>query len=201
MAENFQQSQRGLRSETRVPILLAEYRALYDLLRLRLDAMDRRVPLAAGTLGAVLAGIPTMPPTSQVVMLVLHPASVAWLVASAAGHARSKEDHLRRIAEIEVAINEFVGAELVAFQSRHPGRGRFVSGRSGRISVLATATGSLAALLCCGAFFEATHPPPVSLMAYWAYLSGIAFGIAATLLRLRHYRYVKAPPASRLILP
>lgn len=202
MSEIFRDSSnREIGPETASQIALAEYRALYDLLRLRLNAMDRRVPFAAGTLGAALAGIPSMPPMPSVVMLILLPASLAWLVATATGHARSKEDHLRRIAEIELAVNELAGRELLAFQSRHPSQGRFVSGRSGRISVLATATGALAALGCCGAFYEATQPPPVSLLAYFVYLVLIAAGVAYSLIRLRRYRYRKAPAPVRLVLP
>ena len=94
----------------------------------------------------MLAGIPAMEPVSAFVTLLILPASVAWLVATAASHACSKEAHLRRIAEIELSVNEIAGRELLAFQSRHPGRGRAVSGRSGQTTLLAPASGALAVL-------------------------------------------------------
>jgi hypothetical protein len=47
--------------ETRIQILLEEYRALYRLLTFRLTAMDRRLPAIGGTLGALLGSTTAMP--------------------------------------------------------------------------------------------------------------------------------------------
>lgn len=184
-----------------ISVLLEEYRALYDLVRFRLEAMDRRLPLTAGAIGAVLAGVPTMPPVSGFVVLLILPPSVAWLVATVASHARAKEDHLRRIAEIELSVNEIAGRELLVFQSRHPGRGRYVSGRSGRTTLLAAASGALAVLGGSGLLFHTRHPPTLSLYAYFGYLILAATAVVGSLLRLRRYRYVKPPPRVQLVLP
>jgi hypothetical protein len=184
-----------------IRVLLEEYRALYGLLRFRLEALDRRLPLAAGTIGVVVAGIPSMPPESGFVMLLILPPTVAWLVATMASHARAKEDHLRRIAEIELSVNEIAGRELLVFQSRHPGRGRFVSGRSGRTTLLAAASGTLAVLGGSGLLFHARHPPTLSLYAYFGYLILAAAAVVGSLLRLRRYRYVKPPSRVQLVLP
>lgn len=181
--------------------LLAEYDALYGLLRFRLEAMDRRLPVAAAAIGAALAGIPTMQPASRVVILLLLPPGLAWLVGTATGHARSKEDHLRRIAEIEETVNEIAGRELLQFQSTHPSRGKFVSGRSGQISVLATASGALAALVACGVFYWTANPIPPTITVYFAYLTAVATSILRSLLRLGRYRYTKSPPRPRLVGP
>ena len=44
----------GVSVETRIQVLLEEYRALYALLTFRLTAMDRRLPAIGGALAAAL---------------------------------------------------------------------------------------------------------------------------------------------------
>ena len=182
-----------------IRVLLEEYRALYRLLQFRMETIDQRMPLVAGGLGGLLLGIPALPTISARVALVILPATVTWAVVAAFSHARAKEDHLRRIAEIEVEVNELAGRQLLVFQSRHPGQGRYVGGRSGRTATLAITTGAFCVLAACGVFFAGSQPSARILGAFVAYVGVSAGTIAADLLRLRRYRYEKPPP--RLILP
>ena len=182
-----------------IRVLLEEYRALYGLLQFRMETIDRRMPLVAGGLGALLLGIPSLPAVSAVVALMILPATVAWAVVATFSHARAKEDHLRRIAEIEVEVNELAGRQLLVFQSRHPGQARYVGGRSGRAATAAVATSAFSVLAACGVFFAGIQPSTRILAAYVAYVGVSAGTIAANLVRLRRYRYEKPPP--RVILP
>jgi len=79
---------------------------MYSLLLFRLVAMDRRLPIAGGGIVVALAGSAAMPDELRLATLVVLPASLAWLVWTTANHARSKEDHLRRIDEIEPEVNK-----------------------------------------------------------------------------------------------
>ncbi|MBU0637772.1 MAG: hypothetical protein KKB50_02830 [Planctomycetes bacterium] len=182
-----------------IRVLLEEYHALYGLLRFRMETIDRRMPLVAGGLGGLLLGIPALPTISARVALMVLPATVTWAVVATFSHTRAKEDHLRRIAEIEVEVNELAGRQLLVFQSRHPGQGRYVGGRSGRTAALAIATGAFSVLAACGVFFAGSQSSTRILGAYVAYVGVSAGTIAANLLRLRRYRYEKPPP--RVILP
>lgn len=101
----------------RIDVLLEEYRALYALVQFRMTALDRRVPLAGSTLAFSLGGAFIAPLHVQIVVLVVLPLAVLWLVRTTINHARSFEDALRRIEQIEVRVNELASEELMAFQS------------------------------------------------------------------------------------
>jgi len=177
--------------ETRIQILFEEYRALYSLLTFRLTAMDRRLPAIGGTLAGILCSIPAMPDETRLAFLLGLPLAVLWLFLTTVQHARSKEDHLRRIDEIERRLNELAGEELLVFQSRHPNKGRFPGGRTGFAAVLAILIACLIMLGAC--MYTAQTPRPLlaktGLDAYAAYLAACACIMLVATLRLSRYRY------------
>jgi hypothetical protein len=185
-----------LTMEARIQVLLEEYRALYRLLTFRLGAIDRRLPVAGGTLGALLGATTAMPPDTKLAFLLGLPVALLWLLLSTVQHARSKEDHLRRIDEIERLVNRLAGEELLVFQSRHPNKQGTTAGRCGFgavLSVLSTCSLMLAA--CC--FLVSTPPgllPLSGILAYYLYNACIAGMMLHAVIRLRHYRY-RRPPA------
>lgn len=127
----------------RIQILLEEYRSLNSLLLFRLAAMDRRLPVSVGIITAAMASILVVPAESRMALLLVTPPALFWLVRSTAQHARAKEDHLRRIDEVERAINSIAGEELLVFQSHRPIGSRVAAGRTGSITVVAVSSGRL----------------------------------------------------------
>ncbi len=191
----------NLTKEARIQVLLEEYRALYGLLTFRLGAMDRRLPVAGGTLGALLGATTAMPADTKLAFLLGLPVALLWLLLSTVQHARAKEDHLRRIDEIERLVNRLAGEELLVFQSRHPNKRRMPAGRSGFgtvLSVLSTCWMMLAA--CC--FLVSTPPRLLQLggtLAYCLYIAGFAGVMLHVVIRLRQYRYRRPPTNGRPI--
>lgn len=182
----------GLSSKDRIQVLLEEYRALYGLLRFRLDAMDQRLPLAGGVLISVLGGLSSMPPDVRQVLLLTLPAAIVWLGRMTIAHARSKEDIKRRIDELEQRINEIAGEELLAFQSRHLGRNR-VGGRTGMATVLAVVTLCLTMLAACGYLFGASAASTSVMLGYDAFITGAGLHLAFLAWGLGRYRYRESP--------
>ena len=182
--------------ETRIQILLEEYRALYSLLTFRLTAMDRRLPAIGGTLAGILGSATAMPDQARLSFLLGLPIAVLWLFLSTVQHARSKEDHIRRIDEIERLINRLAGEELLVFQSRHPNKARHAGGRTGFGSVLAVLSVCLIMLGAC--MYTVQIPRPLlthdKLGMYAVYLSGCAALMLAATLRLSRYSYRRPPP-------
>jgi hypothetical protein len=183
----------GIRLETRIQVLLEEYRALYRLLEFRLTSMDRRLPVATGTLGVVLGTVAAIPPNTQTVFLVGLPAALAWLLTTTVAHARAKEDHLRRIDEIERSVNQLAGEELLVFQSRHPNRKK-AAGRTGQGTILALLTACETMLWGCAYFFQACARPATIEAAYLGYVACIAIYLFAPVVALSRYSYRKPPP-------
>ena len=177
--------------ETRIQILFEEYRALYSLLTFRLTAMDRRLPAIGGTLAGILCSIPAMPDETRLAFLLALPLAVLWLFLTTVQHARSKEDHLRRIDEIERRVNKLAGEELLVFQSRHPNKARYPGGRTGFSAVLAILTVCLIMLGACAYTIEVPNHLLTSkgLATYTAYLSGCAALMLAATVRFSRYIY------------
>lgn len=186
-----------LTEQERIQVLVEEYRALYGLLSFRLSAVDRRLPVAGGALGAVLGGFTALPADTKLIVLLAMPPALIWLVRTTVNHSRSKEDVLRRIDEVERQVNQIAGEELLAFQSRHPNRGQSVSGRSGSSIVFAVLAFCMTALAGCA--YLAGHAAitvPGLLVDYWILLVLAGLDISLAVVRLRRYRYRKAPPES-----
>lgn len=184
-----------------IRVLIEEYRALYGLLSFRLAAVDQRLPLVGGALMAVLGSASTLPSTAQFGVLLAMPMALAWLLRLTVFHARSKEDVLRRIDEIERHVNQIAGEELLAFQSRHPSRARTISGRTGMGTVSSVLSFCLMGLLGCLALMVSQRPGDPRLLAgYAAYICIAAVDFVHVVLRLRLYRYTKAPAEGALIV-
>lgn len=182
--------------ETRIQILLEEYRVLYGLLTFRLTAMDRRLPAIGGTLAALLGSTTAMPDPTRLAFLLGLPVALLWLFLSTVQHARSKEDHVRRIDEIERLVNRLASEELLVFQSRHPNKARHAGGRTGFASVFAILSVCLIMLGAC--MYSVQIPRPLltheKLATYAAYLAGCAALMLTATIRLSRYSYRRPPP-------
>lgn len=196
----------ALNAADRIGVMFEEYRALYGLLSFRLAAVDQQLPVVAGALMAVVSSIDALPANPQLAVLLAVPVTICWWMRTTVAHARSKEDVLRRIDEIERLVNQLAGEELLAFQSRHPNRRRAVGGRTGVSAVSSVFALSLAGLLgCLAAVIQRATVPPHLMAAYLAYIGLGAADLVHVLIRLRHYGYAKAPPppptVSRVLKP
>lgn len=177
----------------RIDVLLAEYDSLNALLLFRLTAMDRRLPATVGFMAAAIASVLALPTDLRVVVLIATPAAILWSNRTTIQHARAKEDHLRRIAEIEQQVNSIAGEELMRFQSRHPNRAAIVAGRTGRSIIFATTISSLLMLTLCGFLFR-SGTGLVPLPLYLTYLGAIVVDIVVGLIQLDRYAYRPREP-------
>lgn len=123
-------------SDTLLEALFEEYRAMYQLALFRLTALDRRVPVASGGIAVLLGAITVLPVEAQYAALLTLPIVLIWLLRTTINHARSFEDAIRRIEQLEQSINDQAGQDLIGFQSKHPSRGRTTGGRTGRETVI-----------------------------------------------------------------
>jgi len=82
---------------------------MYGLASYRLAALEGRVPVLGAALTAFLGSIAVLPPSIQVVLFFGLPVALYWFVRTTVNHARSLEDVLRRIEEIECSINGLTG--------------------------------------------------------------------------------------------
>jgi hypothetical protein len=181
----------------RIRVLLEEYRALNALLMVRLQVTDQRLPWIGGLLAAIVGSLAQLPGDLRLMVLLAAPALSASFFQTVAAHARSKEDVLRRLDEIERQVNRLAREELLVFQSQHPNRKRAVGGRSGQSTLLAILVLCLVSLTACGFLFvREVGAATVWLAPYVAYLLGAAAGLASNLRRLARYRYEKAPPGT-----
>lgn len=185
---------------SRIQILLHEYEALYRLATFRMASLDRRIPLIGATLTAFLSSLVVLPRPAQAVLLIQLPAVLVWFLRTTATHACSFEDALRRIEEIELAINRIAQAELLAFQSRHPSRGRLVGGRTGTETVFSTFAAAVIMLTSCGYLAVAVAAFDTTILQlYLLFLTATLVALIKALHDWRRYRYSKplnlAPPA------
>ena len=112
----------------------------------RITSLDRRVPVAATGIIALLSALVLLPEEARLAALWTLPIVLVWLLRTTINHARSFEDAIRRIDQIEQKINGISGAELMRFQSRHPSKGCGVGGRTGLEAIGAIYALSLASL-------------------------------------------------------
>jgi hypothetical protein len=173
----------------RIDVLLAEYGTMYALAELRMNSLDKRVPAAGAALVAFLGGVPAVPQSTAWLILVVIPASLIWFLRTAVNHARSFEDAIRRIEQIEGELNALAGADLIRFQSTHPSKGRAVGGRTGVETVLAVLLASSillgASAVLAGVAFDSAQ----SLNAYWVFLSSIVVHHGWVTFKWARYRY------------
>jgi hypothetical protein len=171
---------------------MEEYRVLYTLVTFRMTSLDRRVPIATAALATFLGSIATLPQASQQIFLIGLPLAQVWLVRTTINHARSFEDVLRRIDEIERKVNELTGEEQLVFQSRHPSGGKATGGRTGAETVRTVYTTSLLMLGACAYLAQTTFPNPDVYLTYAFGCGVIALHLTVSVFHLRRYRYLKA---------
>lgn len=174
----------------KISILLEEYRALYSLLQWRLTAADRRLLASAALLGGVLTGIRTLDATTSLLLLWGLPVLLWVLFSVTVGHARSKEDLLRRIDEIERSVNVIAGTDLLVFQSSRPSHEKAVGGRTGMLAIHGTLALCILVLLSCVLLIrgdEASHLPLQLGHGIWAALWALRMLHVA--MELHQYRY------------
>ncbi len=174
--------------------LYEEYRALYGLVVFRMTSLDRRAPVTAGALIAAVSAVAVLPAASQPLVLFSLPIALIWFVRTTVNHARSFEDVLRRIEEIELDVNAAVGGRVMRFQSSHPSRGRKTGGRTGAVTVSAVIATSLLLLIAVGYQMCQQELLPVAGEAlYGMFLSGVGLWCLREATILRRYRYVPTP--------
>jgi hypothetical protein len=184
-------------TERKIDILMEEYRVLYTLVTFRMTSLDRRVPIATAALATFLGSIAAVPPASQAIFLIGLPLAQIWFVRTTINHARSFEDALRRIDEIERRVNELAGEELLVFQSRHPSKEKATGGRTGVETVRTVYTTSILMLGACAYLAGITFTEPMVCGAYAASCAAIALYLTVLVLRLRRYRYLKGRSSAR----
>ena len=163
---------------------------MYDIQLLRITALDKRVPVTAGAMAAVIAALDIVSEESQLLLLLCVPIALIWFVRATVNHARSSEDVLRRIEEIETAVNSLLGGQVIYFQSRHPSRGRKIGGRTGQESVSAVLATSLLVLGAAAYRMLRAHLLPASFeLVYLCVLGLVGIIVLREGIRLARYRY------------
>lgn len=192
-SQNARPTTSALSPTDKIDVLFHEYEALYGLAQFRLTSLERRATLAWAALGAFLTGIGAMAPDAQRAFLVGVPLALFWLLRTTINHARSFEDALRRLDEIERRVNDLANDELLVFQSRHPSKGGAIGGRTGTETLLTVLMTGLAMLLACAYLFERhAEAPPEGVLIYRAFLIAIALSLLVQVWCLRSYRYDQA---------
>jgi F0F1-type ATP synthase assembly protein I len=175
----------------RLRCLLEEYRAMYGLAAFRMASLDRRVPVAGATLAVSLASVAAMPQEATVIVLLGLPLALIWLLRTTINHARSFEDALRRIEQIEREINALVGRDTMTFQSSHPSRGRHAGGRTSRETIGTVVVIAVILLAGCGYMFASTaHAAPWGFASYGGFLTTVLGYMASVAMGLKRYEYV-----------
>jgi len=183
-------STKPIATELVLKALLNEYNVLYGLAELRLNALDRRIPIMGGLLTAFLSSVPVLPETSQILALIAVPISLIWLVRTTINHARSFEDALRAIERKEHQINELLGQDAMRFQSRHPSKGSTVGGRTGSETVwtVILASGLLLGMSVVMAVSMHLEHPRL-LVVFLIYIIGIVGMLVRSLCAWQKYKY------------
>ena len=168
--------------------MLEEYRCLYALALFRLEALDRRVPVAGATLAAFVGSVTALPLASRELVLVGVPAATVWLLRVTINHARSFEDALRRIEAIERQTNALLHKDVLGFQSQHPSRERSVGGRTGQETIDSVLVASLMLVAGCAYLFTLDHAVPMSQF-FLGYAATAALRLVWLAGQLIRYRY------------
>lgn len=164
---------------------------MYALALYRLNALDQRVPIACAAITTALGCVALLPASLQLALLIGLPISTLWLFRTTVNHARSFEDVLRRIEEIEREVNSRAGEQLLSFQSTHPSRGRWVGGRTGKESVEAVLV--IAVLLYAGCGYIGAHILATKWITAMSVYAALLIGCAAVVLsawrQMQTYQY------------
>jgi hypothetical protein len=185
---------REMSTPEQVAVLLEEFRALYSLVTYRMSSLDRRITMAWAGLAGLVASFIAADAIGRYVVLAGLPLALVWFLRTTVNHARSFEDVLRRIEEIERAVNGMAGVELLAFQSRHPSRLIAVGGRTGTETVH-TVYMTCLTMLVGGALLLAfaTDASEIPITLYSVYVVGVCVAMFRSVRMLQRYRYAKRP--------
>lgn len=168
---------------------LAEFGQLYELVRYRQQVLDQRIPLAATALTATLGSVIVVPANLQPAMLIAIPVAAWLLFRSTVNHARSLEDALAALANIERIVNESFAAPILTFQSTHPSARR-VGGRTGEETVSNLLIASLLLITGCAWLASMMHNAwAVGLVAFASFLVLIATDIGRHWISFKRYCY------------
>lgn len=181
--------------EELVQIALEEYRQMHALVLYRLQVLDQRIPLTTAALTAALGSVVVMPELLQFGLLVGVPLAATAVCLSTFNHARSLQDAISRVADIESSVNRLMGREVLAFQSTHPGRNS-VGARTGRLTSDLVLAACLI-LFACSFFLAASifDWPSDTQLAHLLLLFLLAAKLSHDRLRLKTYRYLPRQPA------
>lgn len=167
---------------------------MHALVLYRLQVLDQRIPLTTAALTAALGSVVVMPELLQFELLVGVPLAATAVCLSTFNHARSLQDAISRIAEIESNVNGFTGREVLGFQRTHPGRSS-VGARTGRLTADLVFAACLILFACsfflAGSIFDW---PSNTRLSHVALLLLLAIKLSHDRLRLRQYRYVPNQP-------
>lgn len=177
--------------------MLAEHQVLYALVQFRMASLDRRVPLAGGTIAAFLAATTALTEPAQWVFLIALPIALIWHVRTTLSHARGLEDAIRRIEQVECCVNEAVGDDVLRFQSHHPSRLRTVGGRTSREAASAVFLSAVIMLIACVYLLNAMLEPEIFVSVFHAAFCLVIFMYLSYCLWSYHsYRYLPRTPSS-----
>ena len=171
---------------------------MYGLATLRIGSLDRRSSVTVAVLATFLGSFASVGSDSQLLLLLGAPLAFVWLVRTTITHAKSFEDAIRRIDEIERAVNQLASEDLLLFQSSHPSRGMAVGGRTGADTVYAVIVMSLLVLAAGGfLFWREVSQEHLVLSAYVGYVAFACLFILFSGFTYRRYRYLKQQSARR----
>ncbi len=189
-----------MEDKDKIDVLLAEHRVLYRLIYFRMTSLERRVPIAGTMLAAFLGSIHVLPTNTQVILLLGFPVVLLVFLRTTINHARSFEDVLRRLDEIEQHVNRIAEEDLLIFQSRHPSKKHTVGGRTGAESVLAIFLIALVILAACGYLFLMIGLDWTYEFSFLSYLVSTFFYLLSRYVSYRRYEYKHSEaPNSRII--
>ncbi len=174
----------------KIDSLFEEYRAMYGLVQFRMSSLDRRVPIAGATLTATLASVAAIPQQALMIVFLGLPMALVWFLRTTINHARSFEDVLRRIEQIEGDVNELLDHEAICFQSRHPSRGHRVGGRTGFETIGAVLVTVVTLLIGCAfMFLQTVDTVGQAQIAYAGFLAVVLAYMILIVVRLKRYEY------------
>ena len=162
---------------------------MYQLAASRIASLERRAPFGIAALVALMAAFSSIPVEAQAPVLFAMPIGVFWYLETTINHARSFEDLIRRIDQIECLVNKLAGRELLVFQSTHPSRGTRVGGRTGHETVQAVLCNSLVFMLI--GLWQHNQMGSSVYDLGWLYSLYVALSAIALTYRVHHFcRYV-----------
>lgn len=175
-------------------ILMSEHQSLYSLYQVRLNAVERRLPIAAVIITVLFGTLVAIPQDIKALYLFGIPIALIYLMKTTKTHAQSFEDLLRRIEEIEKKVNELAGEQLLNFQSKHPSREITVGGRFGLQSVNSVLILSLLVLGACSYIFYTLDYSDYLKIIYFILMGLNALYLITEVVQLRKYKYIKSSP-------